>query len=158
MMKALKLKRRQAGTEIVEFAIILPLLLLVMFGVMEFGLVLYDKALITNASREAARSGIAYKCPALTTQQITDVVTHYTEDTGGHSFLVSFGSSATPVVTVTPTPPATTINCGANLSAPLTVTVTYSYTFLVFGNLISLFASDFTNPINLSATTVMYYE
>ena len=73
MMKELKLKRIQAGAEIVEFAVILPFLLLVMFGIMEFGLVFYDKALITNASREAARSGIAYKCPVLSADEIKAV-------------------------------------------------------------------------------------
>ena len=156
-MKELKLKRVQGGAEIVEFAVILPLLLLVMFGVIEFGLVFYDKALITNASREAARSGTAYKCPVLTTQQITDVVTHYTADAGGNSFLVSFaGGSALPSVTVTQQIPPTT--CGANSGTWLNVTVTYNYQFLVFGNLFSLFAPGFTNPLSLTATTVMNYE
>ena len=155
-MKALKLKRIQEGAEIVEIAINLPLLLLVMFGIMEFGLVFYDKALITNASREAARSGIAYKCPVLTAQQIMDVATSYTKDVNGNSFLVSFATGTTvPIVTVTPSSTATTCNV---TGTKLSVTVTYNYQFLVFGNLISLFVSGFTNPLSISATTVMYYE
>ena len=152
MMKELKLKRIQAGAEIVEFAVILPFLLLVMFGIMEFGLVFYDKALITNASREAARSGIAYKCPVLSADEIKAVSDGY------NGFLISFGESVPPTVTVSPAPPATTTNCGANSGTPLTVTVTYNYQFLVFGNLFSLFVSGFTNPLSLSATTVMNYE
>ena len=151
-MKELKLKRIQAGAEIVEFAVILPFLLLVMFGIMEFGLVFYDKALITNASREAARSGIAYKCPVLSADEIKAVSDGY------NGFLISFGESIPPKVTVSPTPPTSTTNCGANSGTPLTVTVTYSYQFLVFGNLFSLFVSGFTNPLSLSATTVMNYE
>ena len=152
MMKELKLKRIQAGAEIVEFAVILPFLLLVMFGIMEFGLVFYDKALITNASREAARSGIAYKCPVLSADEIKAVSDGY------NGFLISFGESIPPTVTVSPTPPTSTTNCGANSGTPLTVTVTYSYQFLVFGNLFSLFVSGFTNPLSLSETTVMNYE
>ncbi len=42
----------------VEFAIVLPLLLILVFGVVEFGVMFYDKAVITNASREGARAGI----------------------------------------------------------------------------------------------------
>ena len=61
----MKLKTKQRGAETVEFAIILPILLIILFGIMEYGIVLYDKAVITNASREGARSGIAYKCPVL---------------------------------------------------------------------------------------------
>ena len=50
-MKALQLNKKQKGAEIVEFAITLPVLMLVLLSIMEFGLVLYDKALITNACR-----------------------------------------------------------------------------------------------------------
>ena len=45
----------------VELAIILPILLIVLFGLIEFGFILYDKAVITNASREGARQGIVYR-------------------------------------------------------------------------------------------------
>lgn len=46
-----------SGQGLVEFALILPLLLLMMFGIIEFGrmLVIYDG--VSNASREAARWG-----------------------------------------------------------------------------------------------------
>ncbi len=48
------------GAAMVELAITLPILLIVFFAIMEFGLILYDKALITNASREGARAGIVF--------------------------------------------------------------------------------------------------
>ena len=147
------LPSKQKGAEIIEFALILPFLLLILFGIMEFGIVLYDKAIITNASREAARSGVAFKCPLLTTDQIQAVVTNYS--TG----LVSFSAvAAVPVITVTPTPPTTITSCGANSGTALTVSVSYSYNFLIFGNLFALFAPGFTNPLVLSASTVMNYE
>ena len=144
---------KQKGAEIIEFALILPILLFIMFGIMEFGLVLYDKAIITNASREGARSGAVFKCPVLTANQIHAVITNYSKG------LVSFSAEkAVPSVIVTPTPPSTVTNCGANSGTPLTVSVSYTYKFLVFGNLFSLLAPGFTNPIVLSATTVMNYE
>jgi Flp pilus assembly protein TadG len=54
------LKNRQAlqGAAVIEFALILPLLLLLLIGGIDMSLALYDKAVITNASREGARAGI----------------------------------------------------------------------------------------------------
>ncbi len=46
------------GATAVEFAIILPVLILVLFGIIEFSLVLFNNHIITNASREGARAGI----------------------------------------------------------------------------------------------------
>lgn len=43
------------GQAFVEFAIILPILLLLVFGIAEFGRFLYLKNSATNASREGAR-------------------------------------------------------------------------------------------------------
>ncbi len=149
----MNLTYKQKGAEIIEFVLILPFLLFILFGIMEFGIVLYDKAIITNASREGARSGVAFKCPLLTTAQIQAVVNNYS--TG----LVSFASTkAVPVITVIPAPPSTITNCGANSGTPLKVTVSYSYQFLVFGNLFGLLVPGFSNPLILSATTVMNYE
>ena len=55
------MRYNQKGAAIVEFAIILPLLLLLIFGMIEFSLLMYNKAMITNASREGARRGIVYR-------------------------------------------------------------------------------------------------
>ena len=62
-----------------------------------------------------------------------------------------------PQVTVSPTP-LTSTTCFANSGQALTVTVTYEYKFFALGGLMSLFVPGFTNPITLSATTVMNYE
>jgi len=40
------------GASAVEFAIILPILILILFGIIEFSILFYDKAVITNASRD----------------------------------------------------------------------------------------------------------
>ncbi|MEE9495904.1 MAG: TadE/TadG family type IV pilus assembly protein, partial [Desulfobacterales bacterium] len=64
----------QRGTAAIEFAIVLPLLMVLIFGIIEFGLVFYDKAMVTNASREAARAGIVYRDPPLTVAEMQSVV------------------------------------------------------------------------------------
>lgn len=48
----------QSGQSLVEFAIILPILLLLIMGIIEFGLIMNSCLTIQNASREGARIGI----------------------------------------------------------------------------------------------------
>jgi hypothetical protein len=50
--------RREAGQELVEFALILPLLLLLFFGIIEVGRLMLSYNTIANAAREGARYGI----------------------------------------------------------------------------------------------------
>lgn len=57
-MKIKKFINNQKGVALVEFGLILPLLILLLFGIVEFGLLLFNKQVITNASREGARAGI----------------------------------------------------------------------------------------------------
>jgi Flp pilus assembly protein TadG len=51
-------RSRQWGGEIVEFAILLPFILLLFFGVVEMAVGFFDQAILTNASRAAAREAI----------------------------------------------------------------------------------------------------
>jgi hypothetical protein len=52
-------KTEQRGQGLVEFALVLPLLLLLVWGVIEFGRVLYIYTEVSNAAREAVRYGVA---------------------------------------------------------------------------------------------------
>jgi Flp pilus assembly protein TadG len=63
----------QNGAAMVEFAIVLPLLLILIFGIIEFGVMFYDKAVITNASREGVRAGIT----GLGDPEIKQIVLNY---------------------------------------------------------------------------------
>jgi Flp pilus assembly protein TadG len=56
-----KLIRGSSGVAAVEFAIVLPLLILLIAGMMDLGHAFYLKQIVTNASREGARYGILYK-------------------------------------------------------------------------------------------------
>jgi Flp pilus assembly protein TadG len=57
-MKISKFSKNQSGAVAVEFAIVIPVLLLLALGSFEFGLLFYNKQVITNACREGARAGI----------------------------------------------------------------------------------------------------
>lgn len=48
-------RKNTRGQSLVETAIILPILVLIIVGIIEFGLLLNNYILITNASREGAR-------------------------------------------------------------------------------------------------------
>ena len=52
-------------------------------GIIEFSVLLYDKAMITNASREGARAGCLFDSPA----NVSDVVNHYLQNN-----LISLGA------------------------------------------------------------------
>jgi Flp pilus assembly protein TadG len=59
MLKATTKEYAQAqkGNALVEFAFILPLFLLLVFGMITFSIALYDKIVLTMACREGARAG-----------------------------------------------------------------------------------------------------
>ena len=138
----------EKGASAVEFALVLPVLMMIIFGIIEFGFIMYDKAIVTNASREGARRGIVYSVNAagipvaVPTSDITDIVKSYCA-----SNLVSLGSgTAAPSTTITG-------SCAAPGNS-LTVTVTYPYSFLVLPN----FVSGLTGNITLNGVTLMRCE
>ena len=57
---------------LVEFALVLPLLLLIILGIMEFGRLLFSYAIVTTASREGARYGSAVGRVSGTTRRYED--------------------------------------------------------------------------------------
>jgi hypothetical protein len=133
--------RNSKGTAAVEFGLILPLLVLLVVGTIEFGFILYDKAVITNASREGARYGSMYRTAAVSSDDIGAVVDDYCAD-----YLISLGSPQTVSRTVT-----------GDCSVPdseLIVDVTYPYDFLVLPN----FVNSLLGTITLNAETVMRCE
>ena len=58
-VKSLLMKRNKRGQAMVEFALVLPILLLVMFAIIEFGRLFFSYAMVSASSREAARYGEA---------------------------------------------------------------------------------------------------
>jgi len=55
-----KRARAQKGGVLVEFAFILPLFLVLLFGMITFSTALYNKTVLTMATREGARAGAIY--------------------------------------------------------------------------------------------------
>src|SRR5512136_2031326 len=133
--------RGEAGASAVEFAIILPILVLLIFGIIELSVAFYDKAMITNASREGARAGIVFRVPPVTDDEITNIVNTYLG-----SNLMTFGGPTTANITVT--------RNGYNPGDELKVSVNYTYTFLLIPN----FIASLSGGVNLVAETIMRME
>lgn len=149
----------QEGTAILEFAIILPFLLLIVFGIIEFGLMFYNQQVITNASREGARAGIVAPTNSTTPRlpaagmtcapngspqpSIECVVNNYCLN-----HLITFGNNSNPTTTVNG------YNNFPTFGSILTVKVDYNYSYLV----ISKFLTSLGATQNIHAETSMGYE
>ena len=150
----IKQKNPERGAALVELAIVLPFLLLLLMGIIELGLLFYNQQVLTNASREGARAGIALTGKALidkdivTTDdfkaEVNNVVQSYCLNISGQHRLITF--NALPVVN-------TEVDGALGTHpAELTVTTTHTYTFLV-PELLHL-----GTTMQLSASTVMNME
>ncbi len=124
----------QKGSVLVEFALILPLFLLLLFGVISFSVALYDKTLLTMATREGARAGVMYVSGR--TDTIIDNSARVAALQVCHNNLISFGAEMTPDITT------------AIQGNILTVTASVNYTGLFI----------FSNIIPISAQTSMRLE
>lgn len=135
--------KQKKGNTLLEFALIATVFFVLMFGIIEYGIMFYDIAVITNASNQGARYGIVMRTPNYATSA---AVVTYTQ-TYLTSYLFTNATNTTPTVTATPsvTPPIS--------GTFLTVTVSYSYTYFILSSLLG-----FNKTITLTSTTVMPYE
>jgi Flp pilus assembly protein TadG len=130
--------KKQHGASAVEFAILLPFLVLLVFGIIEFGVLMYNQQVLTNASREGARAAIVGDCAKRKTDaDISQIVTDYCiepDDTTKKRLITFNTTNVPPSTTINPSPSDCTPGPGGSgltIGDDVTVTVTYNYTFLV---------------------------
>ena len=143
--------RDQKGQSLVEFALILPLLAMILGGLVDLGCLFYNNQVLANASREGARAGVIYELDAGGNKIIPDVdavVQNYCQNRR----LITFGGSSTPTTATSPANIST-----LNYPDDLTVTVSFQYTFLLSAA-INIFGGNLGPTMNISATTVMKAE
>jgi Flp pilus assembly protein TadG len=133
------LKRNERGAAATEFALLLPVFLMILFGIIEFGMIMYGREVVTNAAREGARAGIVQGPPKRTSGQITAIANSYLTGTGINQADVTFTS------------------VGVGLASPntLTVTAVYNYRFLIpyIPNVLGV-----PNPLVIQTQAVMRHE
>ncbi len=133
-------RRTQAGTSVVEATIVFPLMLLLVFGIGEFGVAFTQWNSLTNAVREGARTGVVFRSPCVA-NDVTALVKTAVEDYAS--------SSGIDPVNITTTISPTCLPTGTEF----TVTATLPFNYIALDALAGLAPSK-----NLTARSVMRNE
>jgi hypothetical protein len=128
-------RKFRLGAATVEFAVVVPVFFILVFGMIEFGRMVMVQQVITNASREGARQAVL---DGATTAEVTTAVNSY----------LSSGSISGATITVSPNPPT-----NAAFGDPVSVTVS-----IPFSQVSWLPSPMFLGGRVLTATTVMRRE
>lgn len=143
-------RRLGNGQSLVEFAVVFPVFMLVLSGILDFGFMLYSRMSVISATREGARAAVAQAddvtvIPTLVRNAVWSAVS----GTG----LTLGNLQDPPTVSCVRTPSGTcNFNAKANAVSGDSVKVTVTYTYSSFFPL--LFGSTF----NLSSTVQMVIE
>jgi Flp pilus assembly protein TadG len=134
----------QRGAQLVEFALVFPIVLLVTAGIIDVGLLLKDYQVVTNAAREGARlAAVQGGAPAAITARVNAYLA-----AGGLQ-----GSATTDVREVLVPNPS-----GAALPA-VRVVVAYPYEYIVLAPIATLIAADtIPSSVTLRAGATMRQE
>lgn len=133
----------------IEFALVLPVLVLVFFGGVEMSIALYDKAMLTNAAREGARAAVVRREVPLTSAGISSLVENVVKTYCGNN-LISLGPEA-PSNNLRVQAVPVVISPGDN---GVRVAASYDYYGVILGRLLA----DIAGPVTLTAEVVMRYE
>lgn len=144
--------RSERGAELIEFALVFPLLLLVVLGIVDFGFLFQRMEVITNAAREGARIAVL---PGYQEADVRARVCNYVV-TGG-----------IPTTGACPTPTNPVINVNMTQSIPMPtgtpalsgkrVEVVYTHQYLFIGPIAGWFGGSFTS-VPISGVAVMRDE
>lgn len=72
------MKKREDGQAMVEFALILPIFLLILCGIIDFGWLFYNQLSLNNACREGARYAVVNTAEDANTQAIINHIENTT--------------------------------------------------------------------------------
>ena len=153
MRRWLQRARRQDGAALVETAFVLPIMLLVCIGILEFGRAYQTWQVVTNASREGARVAVL---PEYSDPSVINRVKKFLKDGGLPAAVVD--SAETQVLITNAT---IAVNETGTVTAPATkVKVRYPFTFMVLQPIAKLVVSDSTagEAFTMAAITTMRNE
>ncbi len=132
--------RSETGAELIEFALVFPLLLLVVLGIIDFGFLFQQYEVVTNAAREGARIAI------LPDYSAADANARAT------AYLTAAGLTDAARTTAVGAPQ--TVAVGGNCMSTITATVTYPHQFVFLSGIASYFHSTFGTATLSSAATM----
>jgi Flp pilus assembly protein TadG len=137
--------RSERGAELIEFAFVLPVLLLVVAGIIDFGFLFREYEVVTNAAREGARL-ISLGDKNYKAQDVYDRVASY-----------ATASGLNPKLLPTPDVADVTIDTPAGPAKGHRVTVFYFHEYWILGPISKLFGGSFQS-VTLTAVSTMRSE
>ncbi len=144
--------KSERGAELIEFALIFPLLLLVMLGIVDFGFMFQRYEVLTNATREGARIAVL---PGYTTPDVKTRVCAYL-NTGGVP-TTGCPNPSNPVITVTDD--TITVPGGAAFTLEVKrVQLSYTHQYMFIGPIISLMGGSWNSTKPITTVAVMREE
>jgi Flp pilus assembly protein TadG len=139
-----KARAGQQGQAMVEFALFLPILLVLLFGVVEIGMMISDQIALVHAAHDGARAGSAPGCNLDTNCEIAAAVAQANAALSGINQCATTNASAQ-VLGSNPQQIVVTVQCTYQAFTPL-------------GGLLSMIGGAFNQQLTLSASTNMRVE
>jgi Flp pilus assembly protein TadG len=133
----------ESGQAIIELAFALPLLLVIVMGIFDFGLMFQRYEVVTNAAREGARVGVL---PSYSTADAKARAQQYLTSGG----LTSSATINAAVASVSFGSPSKTVN-------QITVTVQYVHNYVFIGPILNLFGGSL-GTVTLQGVSTMRVE
>ena len=153
MRRWLHRARQEKGAALVETAFVLPIMLLVCVGILEFGRAYQTWQVVTNAAREGARVAILPEYPD---DSVKARVKTYLKN-GGLPAAIVDGANTKVLITATTIPVDT---AGTVTASAARIVVEYPFEFMVLQPVASLVVSNTTagQAFTMRMTTIMRNE
>ena len=123
-MKVLRWRRflrREDGNVLIETAIMVSILLVLVFGIVDFGRAMFTENNLVSAAREAARFGASYSLPSGYTGMV---------DSTQKIAIARFSPYGTTALTASNVAVTCSASCTAPSGGSIKVVITYSYSWL----------------------------
>lgn len=141
--------KSERGAELIEFALVFPLLLFVVLGIVDFGLLFQRMEVVTNAAREGARIAVL---PGYAPADVIDRVCDYVQAGGVPMTTTQCQNNANISIS------DITITAGSKNVPGKRVGVTYNHAYLFVGGLASWFGGGSFTSVPVNAVAIMRDE
>lgn len=142
--------RSERGAELIEFALVVPMLLLIILGIADFGFMFQRYEVLTNAAREGARVAVL---PGYVSADVKARVCAYLASGGVPA--TGCPNPSNPAISVTDT--TVPMAVGPALQAKR-VQVTYTHSYMFIGGVAGLFSGTFRTTLPITTVAIMRSE
>ena len=144
MLKLIRRRREKGekGQALVEFALLIPIFLIMVFSIVDFGMGFYSWITVTNSAREGARLGAVHATTEKIIKRVEDTTTLINEDTNMEVFVTNAADA------------------GGQPGQSVVVRVDYDYDLITpVASLVAFLSGDIIGPtLTLSSTAEMRLE